>query len=85
MSNKKEYEIVEIGYMKPGGYIEAENLVAGEVGYVAASIKQVSDIRVGDTLTLKESPASEPLNGYKKQNQWFTQEYFLLKELIMKN
>ena len=66
MSNKKEYEIVEIGYMKPGGYIEAENLVAGEVGYVAASIKQVSDIRVGDTLTLKESPASEPLNGYKK-------------------
>ena len=55
MSNKKEYEIVEIGYMKPGGYIEAENLVAGEVGYVAASIKQVSDIRVGDTLTLKES------------------------------
>lgn len=66
MSNKKKYEIVEIGYMKPGGYIEAENLVAGEVGYVAASIKQVSDIRVGDTLTLKESPASEPLNGYKK-------------------
>lgn len=66
MSNKKEYEIVEIGYMKPGGYIEAENLVAGEVGYVAASIKQVSDIRVGDTLTLKGNPASEPLNGYKK-------------------
>lgn len=66
MSNKKEYEIVEIGYMKPGGYIEAENLVSGEVGYVAASIKQVSDIRVGDTLTLKGNPASEPLKGYKK-------------------
>ena len=66
MSNNKEYEITEIGYMKPGGYIEAKNLVAGEVGYIAASIKQVSDIRVGDTLTLKDNPAKEPLQGYKK-------------------
>ena len=66
MSNNKEYEITEIGYMKPGGYIEAKNLVAGEVGYIAASIKQVSDIRVGDTLTLKDNSAKEPLKGYKK-------------------
>ena len=66
MSNNKEYEIVEIGYMKPGGYIEAEELRAGEVGYIAASIKQVSDIRVGDTLTLKENPASDALQGYKE-------------------
>ena len=66
MSNNKEYEITEIGYMKPGGYIEAKNLVAGEVGYIAASIKQVSDIRVGDTLTLKDNSAKEPLQGYKK-------------------
>ena len=66
MSNNKEYEIVEIGYMKPGGYVEAEELLAGEVGYIAASIKQVSDIRVGDTLTLKEKPANTPLQGYKK-------------------
>ena len=66
MSNNKEYEIVEIGYMKPGGYIESEELRAGEVGYIAASIKQVSDIRVGDTLTLKDNPAKEALKGYKK-------------------
>ncbi len=66
MSNKKEYEITEIGYMKPGGYVEANKLYAGEVGYIAASIKQVSDIRVGDTLTLKLDPATEALQGYKK-------------------
>lgn len=66
MSNNKEYEIVEIGYMKPGGYIEAEELRAGEVGYIAASIKQVSDIRVGDTLTLKVNPATDALKGYKE-------------------
>lgn len=66
MSNKKEYEITEIGYMKPGGYVEADRLYAGEVGYIAASIKQVSDIRVGDTLTLKSNPATEALQGYKK-------------------
>lgn len=66
MSNKKEYEITEIGYMKPGGYVEANKLYAGEVGYIAASIKQVSDIRVGDTLTLKLYPATEALQGYKK-------------------
>lgn len=66
MSNGKEYEITELGYMKPGGYIEANELSAGEVGYIAASIKQVSDIRVGDTLTLKENPAKEALQGYKR-------------------
>lgn len=66
MSNNKEYEITEIGYMKPGGYIESNKLSAGEVGYIAASIKQVSDIRVGDTLTLKENPAEFALQGYKK-------------------
>lgn len=66
MSNGKEYEIVEIGYMKPGGYTESDELVAGEVGYISASIKQVSDIRVGDTLTLKDNPATTALHGYKK-------------------
>ncbi len=66
MSNKKEYEIVEIGYMKPGGYVESNELLAGEVGYISASIKEVSDIRVGDTITLKNNPAQNPLTGYKK-------------------
>lgn len=66
MSNNKEYEIVEIGYMKPGGYIESDMLETGEVGYIAASIKQVSDIRVGDTITLKANPAISALDGYKQ-------------------
>ncbi len=66
MSNKKEYEIVEVGYMKPGGYIESDILSTGEVGYISASIKEVSDIRVGDTITHKNRPAKNPLKGYKK-------------------
>lgn len=66
MSNGKEYEIVEIGYFKPGGYVEADMLSAGEVGYISASIKRVSDIRVGDTITLKNDPTKEALPGYKE-------------------
>ena len=66
MSNKKEYEIVSVGYFKPGGYIKSDELCAGEVGYIAASIKNLSDIRVGDTITLKDNPVKEPLHGYKE-------------------
>ena len=66
MSNKKEYEIVEIGYFKPGGYIPSDVLYAGEVGYISASIKNVSDIRVGDTITLKDNPTEKALPGYKE-------------------
>ncbi len=66
MSNNKEYEIVSVGYFKPGGYIKADELCAGEVGYISASIKNLSDIRVGDTITLKSNPVSKPLNGYKE-------------------
>lgn len=66
MSNKKEYEITNIGYFKPGGYVSHPELVAGEVGFVAASIKNLSEIRVGDTITTKNSPAKEPLQGYKE-------------------
>ena len=66
MSNKKEFEIVSVGYFKPGGYVKADELCAGEVGYIAASIKNLSDIRVGDTITCKANPASKPLDGYKE-------------------
>ncbi len=66
MSNKKEYEIVEVGYFKPGEYEPTKELRAGDVGYVAASIKNVADIRVGDTITNKNNPAKEPLKGYKQ-------------------
>jgi GTP-binding protein LepA len=66
MSNKKEYEIAEIGFFKPGGYDRADVLEAGDVGYIAASIRNVADIRVGDTITLKSNPAKEALQGYKE-------------------
>ena len=66
MSNKKEYEVTSVGYFRPGGYIKADELTAGEVGFIAASIKNLSDIRVGDTITLKENPVSKPLHGYKE-------------------
>ena len=55
MSNGKEYDVVNIGYFKPGGYVPAEKLTAGEVGFIAASIKNLSDIRVGDTITTVSS------------------------------
>ena len=66
MASGREYEIVEVGYFKVGDYIEADKLQAGEVGYITASIKDISDIRVGDTLTLKDNPAQESLPGYKE-------------------
>ncbi len=65
MQTGAEFEVVETGFMS-NGYKSKEELLPGEVGYVAASIKQVSDIRVGDTITNVESPAEEPLPGYKK-------------------
>ncbi len=66
MSNNREFDIVEVGYFKAGGYVETEKLTAGEVGYISASIKNVSDIRVGDTITLKSNPVTKPLKGYKE-------------------
>ena len=68
MSNKKAFTVTEVGYFEPGSYSPSDKLEAGEVGYIAASIKSLSDIRVGDTITLKDKPAQEPLPGYKKVN-----------------
>ena len=68
MSNKKAFTVTEVGYFEPGSYLPSDKLEAGEVGYIAASIKSLSDIRVGDTITLKDKPAQEPLPGYKKVN-----------------
>ena len=68
MSNKKTFTVTEVGYFEPGTYSPCEKLEAGEVGYIAASIKSLSDIRVGDTITLKNNQASAPLPGYKKVN-----------------
>lgn len=64
-STGKEYEVVEVGVFSPK-MIPTEFLSAGEVGYIAASIKNVVDTAVGDTITLANNPTSEPLPGYKK-------------------
>ena len=66
MATGKTFTVAEVGYFEPGTYTPVQEIKAGEVGYVAASIKSLTDIRVGDTITLKENPADEPLPGYKK-------------------
>ena len=68
MASGKTFTVTEVGYFEPGTYQPTNELEAGEVGYIAASIKNLSDIRVGDTITLKDKPALEPLPGYKKVN-----------------
>ena len=68
MASDKTFTVTEVGYFEPGTYLPADKLKAGEVGYIAASIKSLSDIRVGDTITLDQNPAQEPLPGYKKVN-----------------
>lgn len=65
MSTGKTFEVVEVGYFSPGMHPTKE-LCAGEVGYIAASIKNVSDTAVGDTITSAENPAKQALPGYKK-------------------
>ena len=61
-------EVVEVGYFGAGQFIACDELSAGMVGYITASIKNVKDTRVGDTVTDEDNPASEPLPGYKKVN-----------------
>ena len=65
MSSGREFDVTEVGAYLPMGYSPREALSAGEVGYIAASIKDIADIHVGDTITLASQPAAEPLPGYK--------------------
>tara|TARA_B100000029_G_scaffold514520_1_gene617693 strand:- start:1833 stop:3638 length:1806 start_codon:yes stop_codon:yes gene_type:complete len=65
MASQKSYELDEIGVMAPDE-CKVDGLHAGEVGYLAASIKAVADARVGDTITLYNAPADKPLPGYKE-------------------
>ncbi len=65
MAGKCEFDVTEVGAYLPLGYSPRESLNAGEVGYIAASIKDIADIHVGDTITLATNPAAEPLPGYK--------------------
>jgi len=68
MATGKQFEIVETGYFGPGKYIAADEISAGEVGYLTASIKNVRDTRIGDTVTEAGNVTVEPLPGYKKVN-----------------
>lgn len=61
-------DVVEVGYFGAGQFIPCEELSAGMVGYITASIKNVQDTRVGDTITNRSNPCAEPLPGYKKVN-----------------
>lgn len=66
MATGKTFTVVEVGYFAPGTYMPTKEIKAGEVGYISASIKSLTDIHVGDTITLKNNPADKPLPGYKK-------------------
>lgn len=68
MATNKTFTVTEVGYFTPGNYMQSEELLAGDVGYIAASIKSLSDLHVGDTVTTVNNPAIEPLKGYKKVN-----------------
>ncbi|AYG00267.1 translation elongation factor 4 [Lactococcus allomyrinae] len=67
MSNEKEFDVTEVGIFTPKA-VSRDFLMAGDVGYIAASIKTVADTRVGDTVTLANNPAKEALGGYKQMN-----------------
>ena len=66
MATNKIYTVAEVGYFAPGTYMPTDEIKAGEVGYIAASVKSLSDIHVGDTVTLNDNPTDKPLKGYKK-------------------
>lgn len=68
MATGAEFTVVETGYMRATSLEPTKGLSSGEVGYITASIKTVSDARVGDTVTLANAPAAEPLPGYRKVN-----------------
>lgn len=65
MSTGKSFEVTEVG-VNANGHIQLPKLQAGDVGYIAASIKEVKEAQVGDTITLRDNPTEEPLEGYKE-------------------
>ena len=66
MASGAEYDVVEVGYMGAGQFYPCDEIRAGEVGYITASIKNIQTTRVGDTVTEAQRPAAEPLPGYKE-------------------
>ncbi|MDW7659198.1 MAG: translation elongation factor 4 [Bacillota bacterium] len=69
MNKNKEFLVTELGYFRPGAFQPCDELLAGDVGYIVASIKNVRDTAVGDTVTQASRPAVGPLPGYKKVHQ----------------
>ncbi len=65
MSNGKQFQVTEVGVMSPKA-VKRDFLMVGDVGYITAAIKTIQDTRVGDTVTLADRPAKEPLKGYRK-------------------
>ena len=92
MASGAQAEVVEVGYFGPGQFIPCDELTAGMVGYFTASIKNIQDARVGDTVTETERPCAEALPGYKKAQPMVycgiypadTQKYPDLKEALEK-
>ncbi|KAI4452928.1 translation factor guf1-related [Holotrichia oblita] len=68
MATGAEFQVVELGYMGATGLIPADELKSGEVGFIAASIKSIGETKVGDTITLVNNPAENPLSGYRNVN-----------------
>ncbi|MCL1987780.1 MAG: translation elongation factor 4 [Firmicutes bacterium] len=68
MASEKDFEIVEAGFFGPGKFVPCTELSAGDVGYITASIKNVRDTQIGDTVTEYERRTTEPFPGYKKVN-----------------
>lgn len=91
MSNNSSYDITELGYTTPK-IVNVDKLSAGDVGYICASIKTISDIKIGDTITLDNNPCDEPLKGYEEVKPMVysgifpveTREYDLLKDALEK-
>ncbi len=91
MSNNSSYDITELGYTTPK-IVNVNELNAGDVGYLCASIKTISDIKIGDTITLDNDPCDEPLKGYSEVKPMVysgifpveTREYDLLKDALEK-
>ncbi len=91
MSNNSNYDITELGYTTPK-IVNVDKLSSGDVGYICASIKTISDIKIGDTITLDNDPCDEPLKGYEEVKPMVysgifpveTREYDLLKDALEK-